>query len=250
MRIQMIPAAQLSRLAAPHYNSRVAGSVDPSLDSLLGDVLGRHDPTSWTREVLASVATETSFDRIVVPYTAAQRRLRGVALQLGEEESSALHAMGAEALAARGAAALFRALLLLTACGGSAAERRVEIVDRLFRTGDNDERIDLLVTLPFLPTPADFADTAVEACRTNVRDVFAAIACDNDFPSRWFSDAAFNQMVMKALFSSVDLSRIRGLKLRVNPELRRMAADYAAERRAANRSVPSDIARYLEGAQP
>jgi hypothetical protein len=242
--------AQLSSSAAPNYNSCVSDSVAPSLETLLGGVLGRHDSTSWTREVLASVARETSFDRIVVPYGAAQRRLRGVALQLGEEEESAFRALGAEMLAARGAAASFRALLLLTACRSSAVEQRVEIVDRVFRTGDNDERIDLLVTLPFLPSPADFAEIAVEACRSNVRDVFAAIACENDFPSRWFSDAAFNQMVMKALFSSVDLSRIHGLEARVNPELRRMAADYAAERRAANRSVPNDIAVYLEGVQP
>jgi hypothetical protein len=224
--------------------------VDPSLETLLGDVLGRHDSTPWTRQALASVAMESSFDRIVIPYAAAQRRLRGIALQLDKEEMSVFHALGAEMLAARGAAASFRALLLLTACRTAPADRRVEIVDRLFRTGDNDERIDVLVTLPFLPNPADFAETAVEACRTNVRDVFTAIACENEFPARWFSDAAFNQMVMKALFSSVDLSRVRGLSVRVNPELRRMAADYAAERRAANRSVPSDIATYLEGMQP
>ncbi len=244
----MIHSAWLSRLPAPHYTSRVPVSVDPSLESLLGDLLLRRDPASWMREALASVAEETSFDRIVVPYAAAPRRLRGVQVKL--EQAEALRAMGAEPLGARGIVALFRAALLLTLCRNAPAERRVELVDRLFRTGDNDERIDLLVALPFLPGPADFAPTAVEACRTNVLDVFTAIACENDFPSRWFSESAFNQMVMKALFSSIHLSRVRGLAARVNPELRRMAADYAAERRAANRSVPGDIATYLEGVKP
>jgi hypothetical protein len=201
-------------------------------------------------EALASIDEEASFDRIVVPYAAAARRLRGVEVKLEQAEADALRAIGAETLGARGIVALFRAALLLTVCRNAPAERRVEIVDRLFRTGDNDERIDLLVALSFLPSPADFAPTAVEACRTNVLDVFTAIACENHFPSRWFSESAFNQMVMKALFSSIHLSRVRGLVARANPELRRMAADYATERRAANRSVPGDIATYLEGVKP
>ena len=82
----------------------------------------------------------------------------------------------------------------------------------------------------------------MEACRSNVRDVFLAIACDNDYPARYFPDAAFNQMVMKALFSNVELACVRNLASRLNPELRRMALDYAAERRAAGRTVPFDIA--------
>ena len=50
-------------------------------------------------------------------------------------------------------------------------------------------------------------------------------------------------MVLKALFVGVAVDRIVGLDGRLTPELARMAADYASERRAAGRSVPSDIAR-------
>jgi hypothetical protein len=39
----------------------------------------------------------------------------------------------------------------------------------------------------------------------------------------------------------VPVSRILGLERRKTPELRRMAADYASERRAAGRPVPADI---------
>ena len=41
--------------------------------------------------------------------------------------------------------------------------------------------------------------------------------------------AAFNQLVLKAMFTGVALERIVGLSRRVNPELSRMARDYAAE---------------------
>ena len=46
---------------------------------------------------------------------------------------------------------------------------------------------------------------------------------------------------MKALFNGVRLERIVGLGARANAELTRMATDFAAERRAAGRSVPADI---------
>ena len=120
----------------------------------------------------------------------------------------------------------------------------------LFRktvVGDNEERIALLCTLAYLPEPQTYAATAVEACRNNVRDVFVAIACDNDYPARWFDDSAFNQMVMKAVFSGISLSCVRGLAGRVNSELERMARDYSAERRAAGRDVPADLARLIAG---
>ena len=39
----------------------------------------------------------------------------------------------------------------------------------------------------------------------------------------------------------MEIERIVGLTSRLNPELSRMARDYAAERRAAGRSVPADL---------
>jgi len=52
-------------------------------------------------------------------------------------------------------------------------------------------------------------------------------------------------MVLKAVFAGVALRRILGLAGRRTPELRRMAGDYASERRAAGRSVPVDLACLL-----
>ena len=76
--------------------------------------------------------------------------------------------------------------------------------------------------------------------------VFEAIACENPYPRRHFVELPWNQMVLKAAFSGVALTRIVGLAERRNPELARMAADYAAERRAAGRPVPDDLALVIE----
>jgi len=117
----------------------------------------------------------------------------------------------------------------------------------LFRHGDNDERRAILRALPRLRDPARFLPLAIDACRTSVVPVFEAIACDNPFPTTHFPDANFNQLVLKAVFVGVPLGRVVGLHTRLSPELSRMARDYAAERRAAGRSVPDDLALIAGG---
>jgi hypothetical protein len=70
--------------------------------------------------------------------------------------------------------------------------------------------------------------------------------CENPYPAAHFPEPAFNQLVLKAYFIGVPVLRILGLDRRKTPELRRMAADYASERRAAGRSVPADIDLVME----
>ena len=117
----------------------------------------------------------------------------------------------------------------------------------LWAHGDNRERQAVLKALPLLPEPAAFVELAIEACRTNVLTIFEAIACENPYPAAHFPELHYNQLVLKAAFMGVALARIVGLAARKNAELARMAADYAAERRAAGRPVPDDLAFILEG---
>jgi hypothetical protein len=140
-----------------------------------------------------------------------------------------------------------RLALLLRALTPLAAERRPSLVLRLLEGGEIGEQESLLRTLAFLPEPARFVETGLAACRTNARRVFEAIACENPFPAEHFAELGFQQMVLKAVFVEVAVSRIEGLAARNTPELRRMAEDYASERRAAGRAVPDDIALILRG---
>jgi hypothetical protein len=117
----------------------------------------------------------------------------------------------------------------------------------LWAHGDNRERQAVLKALPLLPDPGRFEALAVEACRSNVLTVFEAIACENPYPQRYFGELSWNQMVLKAAFNGVTLARILGLSERCNPELARMAADFAAERRAAGRPVPDDLVLVAKG---
>jgi hypothetical protein len=118
-----------------------------------------------------------------------------------------------------------------------------------FEQGDAREQQSWLRAVHLLPAGDRFVTLVVDACRTNVLPVFEAVACENPYPSQRFSDLHFNQMVLKAMFNSVALSRVVGLQRRQNPELTRMAAAYASERRAAGRPVPVDISLAM-GDQP
>lgn len=147
-------------------------------------------------------------------------------------------------------AELARTSLLIRVCALRSREQHVALVREVFRKGDNLERIALLRSLSVLPEPARFLETAIEACRTHVQDVFEAIACDNPFPAAHFPALNFQQLVMKALFTGAPLSQVQGWQGRVTPDLQRMAADFAAERSAAGRVVPADVALILDGGAP
>ncbi len=137
------------------------------------------------------------------------------------------------------------ARVILVRAAATRAADPLALLRALFRSGDNDERVAVLRALPLLDEPDRFVPLATEGCRTNVKTVFEGIACENAFPARHLPEAAFNQMVLKAVFVGVRVTRIEGLASRITPDLRRMAADYASERTAAGRDVPEDIHRLL-----
>lgn len=134
-----------------------------------------------------------------------------------------------------------RAALVLTIVAATPAADRFAWVDGLYRAGALRERTALLRVLAALPEPAAFLPLALDACRASTQPVFEAIACENPYPAAHFSESSFNQLALKAVFTGVALTRILDLESRRTAELARMAADYAAERRAAGRPVPADL---------
>jgi hypothetical protein len=183
---------------------------------------------AWLRERLGT----TTGQAFHVAFAAAGRHLGKT--PIGAAGASVITAAGLLVPGELGADECARGALLL------AADPDVELVRGLVRRGELRERQAVLRVLAALPEPARFVELAIDACRTNVEGVFRAIACDNTFPSAQFSDAAFHQLVLKALFTGAPLARIHDLARRTTPELVRMVAAYASERRAAGRPVPDD----------
>jgi len=138
-----------------------------------------------------------------------------------------------------------RAALVLRALELRPAEEHAATVLKLFEAGEIGEQISVLRTLGLLPQPERFVQTGLQACRTNAKDVFEALVCENPYPAAHFQELGFNQAVLKAIFMEVSVRRIEGLGPRITPELKRMVADFASERRAAGRPVPEDTAYIL-----
>ncbi len=133
-------------------------------------------------------------------------------------------------------------IALLLASSEAMFPRRLE---KLCAIGDIGEQISLYQSLPLYPKPDLLTDRAAEGLRSNIVPVFEAVAHHNPFPCHYFDDAAWNQMVLKALFIGSQLHPIQGLDDRTNEALATTLIDYAHERWAAKRSVNPELWRCV-----
>ena len=118
-------------------------------------------------------------------------------------------------------------------------------LDRLCSAADIEELVAFYRGLPLYPDQPRYALRAAEGVRSNMRVVFEAVAHHNPYPAEQFAEAAWNQLVLKALFVGSPLAPIVGVDARRNPTLARMLCDYAHERWAASRPVSPELWRCV-----
>ena len=135
--------------------------------------------------------------------------------------------------------------LLLLSLPTDDADAFVKKIETLFGTADMGELVALYGSLPLLPYPERFRKRAAEGVRTNMGDVYEAVALDNPYPAGFMDEDQWNQLVLKTLFVSKPLYRIYGIDERSNPKLARMLTDYAHERWAAGRTVSPELWRPI-----
>ncbi|WP_197901702.1 EboA domain-containing protein [Rhodocytophaga rosea] len=134
-------------------------------------------------------------------------------------------------------------ILLVLSLPHQDPQKFVHVLNQLFSTGDVGEQTALYLSLPLLPHPELHRHRTTEGIRTNMTDVFNAIALDNPYPSEYLDEPAWNQLVLKTIFVGSPLHRIHGLDQRANANLARMLSDFAHERWAAGRPVPAELWR-------
>ena len=118
-------------------------------------------------------------------------------------------------------------------------------VSRLLAAAEIGEQIAILRGLALFPAPQQMLPYATEGVRSAMQPIFEAVAHRNPYPREQFSDAQWNQMVVKTLFIGSRLAPIQGLDERRNAELAQILIDYAAERRAAGRSISPELWRCV-----
>lgn len=116
-------------------------------------------------------------------------------------------------------------------------------IEQLFSIADVGELVALYSALPFYRYPEKWVWRTTEGIRSNMTDVFDAVALGNPYPARYLEEPAWNQMVLKALFMERPVYRIHGLDKRANAALARILGDYARERWAAGRTVSPELWR-------
>lgn len=187
----------------------------------------------WLREQLDALSTAPEA-RLKSAFAAARRKCGNAVVSQGVHAAE-LPGRWTLDLLARGA-------LLVAGMDHLTPEQQQTMAYSLYVRGELEERRAVLRALPYLPNGERHVALALEACRTNAKDMFEAISCENAFPAEHFDLLPFNQMVLKSLFMDLPSERIAGLAGRIGPALLRMVDDFDAELTAAGRPLPQGMA--------
>jgi hypothetical protein len=186
----------------------------------------------------SEIQAGAGLDRFAQRAAGAARFTRGIDLRPGPAALAQAQRLcpgwNPERWSARDAwrALLILALPDLAGAGGQA------LFETWLDSADEGELVAGMRCLCLLPRGERFLSRAEEGCRSNMRSVFEATACDTPYPHDRFGEIAWKQALLKSVFVGAPTWRIQGLDGRLSEDLARMALDYVEERRSAGREVP------------
>ncbi|OUL34274.1 hypothetical protein BV372_14235 [Nostoc sp. T09] len=219
-----------------------------SVNKLLHDWLGQsisEEALAWLEPKQAQIANGAPERVFFTSFSAVPRYLGKDNLQLTPQDLAAAHDLVPGWFPGDWTVDQAGRTLLVLALPHNHTEDYVRSLDQVYSTADMGELIALYQSLPLLPHPELYRQRAAEGIRSNMSNVFQAIALRNPYPADYLDNIAWNQMVLKALFVGSPLHLIWGLDRRANPELARMLANYAHERWAAKRPVSPELWRAV-----
>jgi hypothetical protein len=184
--------------------------------------------------------------RLAIALGLTGRKIGRVQLALTEEEVAAAHRLRAGWQPELWAADEAARTLILSATHHDDDQAFAARVDRLCTTAEVTEYIAYLKGFAIFPAAKLLYGRAREGVRSAITPVFAAIACHNPYPFDHFDADAWNQMIVKAVFSGTPIDTIFGLQERRNPEVVQMMRDLISERRAAGRPLPDAVHAYVD----
>lgn len=198
---------------------------------------------TWLNDVTGQISEGASDRDIYLAVSLVPRKVGKADLALTEDDLAA--AQAARRGWQPGDWSVDQAARLLMVLSVADPARLAGLIDQLCVTADVAELVAFYRGLPLYPEPERYVARAREGARTNMKAVFNAVAHRNPYPVERFDEAAWNQMVLKALFIGSSLWPIDGLDERANPALARMLCDYAHERWAAGRQVTPELWRCV-----
>lgn len=199
---------------------------------------------TWLTEKMAELGTDQNANRaLYLAFSAAPRFIGKEMIRLNQQEKEMAGMLRPGFSPMRWSAAQTARTLLILSLPHQDGEAFSNAIEQLFNTADMGELVALYAALPLLPYPELFRKRAAEGFRTNMGDVFEAVALDNPYPADYMEEDAWNNMVLKTLFVGKPVYRIYGIEKRRNAKLARILSDYAHERWAAGRPVSPELWR-------
>jgi len=195
------------------------------------------DAISWLRQTLSELSENFEKRPFYYAFSGVSRRFDKSATIQGSDES--LFEGWDKYRAAR--------VALLLVLAEQEKETFLETFFAVLNTADIREQIALFSALQWMPHQEELVEPAVDGLRSNIVDIFDAIALNNPFPQKHFTDEAWNQMVLKAIFITRPLYRIHGIADRKNQLLAEAISDLAHERWAAGRVITPEAWRSVSG---
>jgi hypothetical protein len=206
------------------------------------DALHGRAPSGWLAQALAAVRRDPR--AVDEAFPQAGRRVGRDPLRPGSDPAGTAHGTADDAARAALVVALAEAY-------GPDALAFADHLVVLYRDGDTAERRGVLRGLDALtasaagplpgPVIAVGRDLAGDALRANDTSLVAAAV--GPFAAVHLDQHTWRHAVVKLVFQQTSLDAVADLDRRADGELARMATDLAAERRAAGRPVPDDLAR-------
>ena len=228
-------------MTAPKYQADLSGVMD-----LLAGWIERsagEDGVSWLKDRRDEIREGGAQWRFFTSFSGVPRFLGKADLKLQESDLVEADTIRSGWRPGRWSVDQAGRTLLILSYPGEDEKKFVDVLEQIFSTADVGESVALYQALPLFPYPVRFRARAAEGIRSSMSAIFNAVALDNPYPSEYFDEPAWNQLVLKAVFVGSPLHRIEGLDRRANAELARMLVDYAHERWAASRPVTPELWR-------
>ena len=134
-----------------------------------------------------------------------------------------------------------RTLMLKQLIDSHSPKQHRALITKAYQAGDEHERTAILKGFSLLDPEGKLVEMSIHCGRTNSHRLFSAIALLNPYAARHYSNSAFNQLVLKALFMGLDIRQITSLDQRRNRALNAMCLDYIEELQSAGRVIPESI---------
>ena len=191
----------------------------------------------WLDNEVRSMKSEPGNAKFNVAFVAMPRKTGRNLVQITEKELKDLEALRSGFKISGWTIERLSRVWLLMQLDPLDSEKYHATIENLFLNAEMSELVALYSSLPLLAYPESWRKRCAEGIRSNIGQVLEAVICNNPFPSEQLDETAWNQLVLKAIFTEKPVLEIIGLRKRMNVNLANSLTDYAHERWAAHRDV-------------